>query len=458
MKLVLFISLVLGYVEAFNICSWYKVDSCVGISGSPNIGTPLQLKSRYNNIESGTNRTEWSLNNGKFLKFIWQDEPQNATNTTSESFYMDKFTSGTRAVLSRRSDGAFMNGSYVLLNGTNMCLTIMLCKPTNGFCDPYSSLPVKEPSDIKRGVYMRFRPCLVNHISQTFEIDPPCARNCTQEQLNNTKCDPSCNTKECKFDNGYCNTTAPSLQPTQAPFPPTPPTLPVTLSPTLQPSVGSNSSTRQPSTSPTQAPSQDTNHTSGPQVQPTQAPGGITLIPTTPPSNTGTHGPSVAPSAASDPPVAPPTTTTPPTGSPVPPSGLATNSPTTRPTSQPSPASGPDWQGSVIGLSLAIAFLWLLVLALFAFLYRKAKKTEEKSDNLDKKVDGLNVRVTSNIVSEPLVSRRRDVAATPRADSQRPLDSRPLDMRPPFPLPGTPLTQHPNLANPPAGEQEEATI
>lgn len=445
------LAFLLSTTNAFILCPWYRVDVCVGISGDPLLGTPLQLKNRWTNLQLGTNRTEWSTVESKFLKIVWEEPKANSSkNATQTSLYMDKFTTGTRAVLSKRSDGAFINGSFVMLNGTDLCLTLMKCSPTNGFCDPYATQQVHSADDIRKGSYMRFRPCQEGSIAQTFEIDPPCARNCTLEKLENDKCDLSCNTKECSFDNGRCNTTTPTLMPTMTPTLPIPPSHSPT---THQPSADPTTSTSPPSLNPTEMPSQDTNHTFAPSSSEAPTPEAMSPSPSVAPSIQSTLLPSQSPTKLTLSPVASPSTIQPRTGSPVQPSGQATMIPT----SSPSRYSNDDWAGSVIGFSLAISFLWVLVFVLAWLFYRRTKKTEDKVKVNEQRVDTLNQRVNVANTNDPLVSVPLPTRIPP-CNVAIPTPRAPLDRRPPFPLPGTPLTStNPFEANS-TEEQKEATI
>lgn len=451
--------LVLGEVNSFNLCSQFKLDLCVGISGDPLPGTPLQFKSRFNNMLSGSNRTSWEVEDDKFLKLVWTvPAVNNSTNSTVSVLYMDKFSGGTRAILSKKSEGAFLNGSSVILNGTSLCLTVMKCSPTNGFCDPFSSISVRDVDDLRRSSFMRFKPCETNHVGQMFEVDPPCARNCTEAELNNTSCDLACNIKECFFDHGHCNTTTPTLMPTLTPTTTTPSQAPTHPTPlvTSSPSVYSLSPTTTPTSlrSPTISPSRVTTHpTSVPTSSDTNSP---SFSPTQGISQT--FSPSNSPSSIAT--VLPPSTTQvpPPTMSPILPSLAET---TFSPTS-------PDILGFQWGYSLALVLISVLLLILIFMNKKRVKEVEKKVDEIEKERNRSARASADGPVNPPMPI--RTVSSKPPVE---PLRTAPLPEMPPriplrlpqesseiygqpFSTPGRPLTTETTLDA--TSETEEATI
>ncbi len=281
MKSVIFLILLLQVAYGFNLCSYHNTDLCIGVSGVAEVGQQLQLKSRFNNLNA-TIKIDWALVNETFVKF-----------SGNETLYLDKAATTTRAVLSRQTSGLVLNQT-VKLNGTDLCLTLMKCDVgPGGFCNPASIREVLSVPDIKKGSYLRFRECKSSSlaVSQHFEIDPPCARNCTQAMLNNTKCDLECYTKECYYDGGYCNSTAPSLAPTTQPTT-EPPTIIATNAPSRAPSTFT---TGYVSASPTPSPLLTDSPTHNPNIHP--------ISPPTPKPST------LSPSSESPP--APPQTPTP---------------------------------------------------------------------------------------------------------------------------------------------------
>ncbi|MEK6882536.1 MAG: hypothetical protein AABY22_23145, partial [Nanoarchaeota archaeon] len=202
LKLVLFITL-LSLIEAFNLCSYHNTDLCIGISGA-NVyaGQLVQLKSRLSNL-SNSSKIDWEYKNATFSKV-----------EANETLFLDKETIGTTALLARKTNGLILSDDgKIYLNRTNLCLSLMKCDAgPGGFCNSAPKQKVAKYGDLKKGSYLQFKVCDNSTLSlaQSFEIDPPCSRNCSNVQLNNTVCDEACNIKECFYDYGRCNSTAPT--------------------------------------------------------------------------------------------------------------------------------------------------------------------------------------------------------------------------------------------------------
>ncbi len=259
-------------VSSFQICSWHQVDLCLGISGKyPVLFTPIQLKSRFNNLDENFTSLDWVSD--EYSKFRLADGDQNT--------FLDKSTFGTQAMLSRAGKGTHMNGTMILRTQTNQCLSIMRCFATPaGYCDKTSDIQVQSGGQILKGAYLRFKECDETSPAQAFEIDPPCARNCTADLIGDGICNKQCYTKECYFDRGDCNTTAPTLGPTLNPTVPTVqvPTIPTTLPTTAPTKMPTKTPTKTPTDAPSSSPVKSTTNT--PTNLPTKQPTTPLLRPT----------------------------------------------------------------------------------------------------------------------------------------------------------------------------------
>jgi len=102
--------------------------------------------------------------------------------------YLDKASNGKEALLSKKTDGVYIDtNGQVHLNETNLCLTLMQCESGGDpYCSPSPTQRIRFLPELKRGSYLKFQECDVNvTLAQKFEINPPCARNCTKEKLLN---------------------------------------------------------------------------------------------------------------------------------------------------------------------------------------------------------------------------------------------------------------------------------
>jgi hypothetical protein len=289
--------------DATRICSAQKPYYCVGYSGKPKDFTPLQLKNPYE-LENRTSVTEWDI--GNFSQVV---------NRTL--FYMvseNRLALASSAQLYRkRVNTLYMNGSYVRINGTSRCLTIMECNSEGrDFCRP-STNRARYSYQINKGSYLAFTRCGAS-FSQEFVLDPWCGPFCSPADLLSPSCMPGCaRARYCNYNiTEKCpNTTSPtashptrqpSKQPTGLPISYTPTLHPVTA-PTAQPGGGGGGTD-----SPTPQPSLTS---SKPSAQPS-AVGAPNGRPTNQPSKqpTGSQAPSNPPSRS---PVAAPVFSTAPT-------------------------------------------------------------------------------------------------------------------------------------------------
>ena len=145
----------------------------------------------------------------------------------------------------------------------HQCLAIMQCtRVRNGnssFCDPNRAnvefMGEVIDAETQRGSFVKFVPCRSGAVSQTWRQALDCAPGCSPYMLEGeyaSECNPECNNRECNWDNGACNTPAPT-RPTKLPASPpiTPlrpaddadpdpvPTSRPSSPPTLEPSVSS---------------------------------------------------------------------------------------------------------------------------------------------------------------------------------------------------------------------------
>ncbi len=336
--------------EAY-ICSAYKTDFCLGVSTgnrSAIAGQLLQIKQRFNNIVyASEQKIQWNIYNDH-IEF---------SGASVAALSIAKLQGGTRAILHGQSNVLFQNNNTVILDvNSTKCLTVMKCDMSlGGYCNPYSDNRVLKTSDIKRGAYLRFKPCSNDHISQDFVINPPCAPNCTDSMLIDTKCNPECNVRECFYDFGYCDTIAPTTS--NETYVPT--TMPVfgnmTNSPTTLPSFGNM--TNSPSSTPTITISIHPS-TSVPTKQNLPHTGTPTKTPTKTPTHTPTSNPTKAQTTVPTSPIV-----------------KTTTQPTTSPTTHV--LSENDIYAIVFGI---VGFLILIIIIVVCVIRDKNKKAADRQE------------------------------------------------------------------------------
>ncbi len=286
--------------QASVLCPPSKPDFCIGVSTGgdayPISYQPLQIKQRSTNIMKETDtKLRWDIwNTGiMFTNSKW--------NITLPMF-IDKHALGTRAVVSASGEAIVSNTSIISSINSILCLSIMKCDPNQeGYCNPFSEQRVQTTQEIKKGAYLRFKPCSKDHVSQTFSLDPYCAVGCNKTQSDGI-CDVACDVAACFFDFNDCNGTSnSSVSPTVDP--------PTTMAPTFAPPAITAGPTIAPSTHPTASPTPEPLYTLNPTDIPVPGPGSLTNNPSaTPtigarlrapsktPTNAPTKGPTTFPS------------------------------------------------------------------------------------------------------------------------------------------------------------------
>lgn len=358
MTIVIIVSLLVGVfalsANADRICSTHKPNLCISYSGKAEVGTRLQLKQPYDLLirpNASIGKVEWNFSTIAYTSPYVQIADINTTTNESvtTNLAMD-YTSGAWAGFSLECKrGLIMNNTHFLLNGTDLCLSIMSCNSGGRkFCRP-SAIKALLSYEIRKGSYVAFRQCSEFAISQTFVINPPCDPDCSDEQFNSPVCVEGClNAPYCAYNATKCdNTSVPTLMPTIHPAHPLVPSgqptflTPSTLLPTAIPSF---SPSRLPSLSPY------TMHPTGsPVLHPTE-----TLQPTTSPLEiVSTTKPYPSPTSISPTPV----------------------SPVESPTQQPTYSNNDLALGLGIGLSLLV--LLCIAIALIGWCVWKRRREEQ---------------------------------------------------------------------------------